>query len=41
MPKKAKDHSAEICGKGLGNNSRFLDDYLDEIKEAKEIGIDF
>jgi phosphoribosylamine-glycine ligase len=39
--KLAKERSSEVCGKGLGNNSRFLDDYPDEIKEAKQIGIDF
>jgi phosphoribosylamine-glycine ligase len=38
---EAKNHSKEIKGKGLVDNSRFLDDYYKDIEEAKEIGVDF
>lgn len=39
--KEAKDRCKEIHGKGLVDNSGSLDDYYEDIKKAKEIGIEF
>jgi len=39
--KEAKARSKELHGKGLVDNSGSLDDYYDDIKKAKEIGINF
>ena len=39
--KEAKGRSKELHAKGLVDNSGSLDDYYDDIKKAKEIGINF